>query len=350
MTQSRTNKMRTALSGIAAVALAASFVAIAGPASADTYVAPTVSVTEGNIATAEQIVCPGEGETPGVTFAFSATTGSVAPIDVSYGIPGTLITSTTLADANTTYEGLGSFIPTNATSYTITVFIDDGTGSPVQVSQQVTCEEVPPPTPSVVQIRDEAFCIDTTTPAGEVRVAVEFPEGAAPADLGVVYGNEQSLGGIVEVSASGEHSFQGALPVGLTPYTVVLNGLAAGEGTIDVLACETNTNPGGGDNPGTTPGGNSGGTNNPGTTPGGTNTGTTNTNANSGGTPSTGKTAPPVPRTGDVQPVASGVSSSSASPYGTILLVGGILLVGAVVALVVVSQRSNARKQAANIG
>jgi len=273
MTQSRTRRS-TLAGGFAAAALALASLAIATPASADTYVAPTLSATDGNIATPEQITCPGEGETPGVTMNFDVQTGSVAPVNFTWGIVGSTTTNT-LTEANRLYEARGDFLPTDATSYTISIVVSDGVGPDVTATQEITCEEVPPPTPSIVQVRAEAYCIDNTTPAGEVRVAVDFPEGAAPADLGVVYGDQQSLGGIIEVTASGEYSFQGALPVGVTEFTVVLDGFAAGEGSVNVVACETNTNPGGGDN-----GGDNGGTTNPGTQPGTSNPGTTTPDTN----------------------------------------------------------------------
>lgn len=104
------------------------------------------------------------------------------------------------------------------------------------------CGVTPPPVVEVTQVRMDSYC-EGTTSFGVVRVAVSVPEGAEPATLGVVYGAEQSLGTSQAVATSGEYSFSGALPVGDTSFTVVLNGLAAGEGVLTIKSCETTTPP-----------------------------------------------------------------------------------------------------------
>lgn len=96
-----------------------------------------------------------------------------------------------------------------------------------------------PAQPTIVQIRTQGYCLDVTTPAGEARVTVDVPEGAEPFGLNVLYGHMQSLGGPMTINETGEYHFQGALPVGETPFTVLINDQRVGEGVVFVDACET---------------------------------------------------------------------------------------------------------------
>lgn len=302
---SRRGRMAAGVGSVVAV-LAVSLFGIVGPANAEVENPPLITGTPVVTAECAEGVATFTVTVPKVNIDADAVDGNFWIDGAAVGVES--------------FEPLATFEPfVRSTTVTlaelpatlsVTYGFDGGT---ILAAQPFTftvesCGVTPPPSVEVTQVRMDSYC-ESTTSFGVVRVSAFVPEGAEPATLSVVYGNEQSLGGLAQVSATGEYSFSGQLPPGNTDFTVLLNGFPSGEGTLVVKSCETTPPP---------PGGN-GGTDQPGTPDNGGKDESTYT-PKEGGEFVTGLDAAPV---------------SSTSPFG--LAFGGIgLLAAAAITVAVV--------------